>query len=121
MSRLLTLYNGQIPSHINFVSLQAGTFDGSTSWTYFERQFQIIAQLNNWEATVKAATLTGSLRRAALTVLSTLTDSDLSNYEKICNVSSLRDGDEHLSKLYHTQLENRRQGQKEDLCSHSWT
>lgn len=100
----------QIPSRTNFTPLKSGTFDGSTSWTDFERQFRIIAQLNNWEPTVMAATLTGSLRGAALTVLSTLTDSDLTNYEKICNAFSLRYGDEHLSKLYYTQQTSKSKG-----------
>ncbi|XP_046599125.1 mediator of RNA polymerase II transcription subunit 15-like [Neodiprion lecontei] len=98
-------------------NLKPGSYDGSSAWSLYERQFNMISKVNGWNPSQKAANLTASLSGPALVVLGSLSDSDSENFDSICAALKLRFGEEHLSKLYFTQFENRRQGPKEDLAS----
>lgn len=98
-------------------NLKPGSYDGSSAWSLYERQFNMISKVNGWSPSQKAANLTASLSGPALVVLGSLSDSDSENFDSICAALKLRFGEEHLSKLYFTQFENRRQGPKEDLAS----
>lgn len=92
-------------------------YDGSTPWAINERQFLMISELNGWSQAEKAATLTASLTGPALQSLSSLTDVDARDFQKICTTLKLRFGEEHMVKLYFTQFENRRQMRGEDLAT----
>jgi hypothetical protein len=62
------------------VRLKAPTFDGTMTWEAYFTQFEIIANLNEWEPEDKAAFLAASLRGKALTVLSNLSQESRCNF-----------------------------------------
>lgn len=93
------------------------TYDGSTSWAQYERQFLMIAELNNSDQAFKTSALTGSLRGAALNALTSLSDVDAKDLNKLSVVLKLQFEDEHMAKLYFTKFNSRRQGRDEDLAT----
>jgi hypothetical protein len=109
--------SGLAETQVRASNLKVPTYDGSIPWAEFERQFEVIAVINKWSPEVKAGSLTGSLRGSALSVLTSLADSELYNYESLSKALRLRFGNQHLAKLHLTRLESRRQGKNEDLAT----
>ena len=60
-------------------------YGGATTWDAYFAQFQIIAQVNNWNDGEKAAFLASSLKGQALTVLGSLRQEDRYNFELLVN------------------------------------
>lgn len=98
-------------------TVRPSSYDGSTPWAIYERQFLMVAELNKWNPAERAATLTAALRGAASGVLGSLTDTDARDFDKICTALRVRFGEEHLAKLYFTQFDNRCQNKGEDLAT----
>ena len=57
------------------------TFDDSTLWESYHAQFEIVANINNWNDFQKAAYLATSLKGPALAVLGNLAPEDRQNLD----------------------------------------
>ncbi|GBL91978.1 hypothetical protein AVEN_116790-1 [Araneus ventricosus] len=91
------------------------TFDGQTSWTVFETQFDVVSSANGWDNRVKASQLVASLRGSAAEVLQRIPSDKLTDFTTIENALEALFGDSHLIKFYRTELKTRRQKPGESL------
>ena len=57
--------------------------DRKTAWDAYHTQFELLAQLNRWSTTEKAAMLAISLRGAAVTVLTNLPAEKRDSYQDL--------------------------------------
>ena len=78
-------------------------------------QFELIAELNNWNDTNKALYLAASLRGIAMGVLSYLNDEERHHYPSLIGCLTLRFGPEDLTVLHRARLDCRKRGPKETL------
>lgn len=90
-------------------------FDGSTSWSDYIMQFEIIANANNWTASAKAAYLAGTLRGPALCVLKNLPATSRTNYQELVCALERRFRESHLQQTSHPMLRARTQNNKEGI------
>ena len=65
------------------LKLKPEKFDGTEDFEEYISQFEIIAEINNWDSEAKALYLAGSLRSCARSILSELTTSDRKDYDKL--------------------------------------
>lgn len=89
-------------------------YDGTGSWSDYQRQFEIAARYARWTLQEKAAVLAMQLRGEALTVLSALPTNAEPDYDLLVNLLSQRFCPD--SRSSYTQLRNRMQGPKESLA-----
>ena len=90
-------------------------YGGTTTWDAYFAQFQIIAQVNNWNDREKAAFLATSLKGQALTVLGSLRQDDRYNFEMLVNALSNRFGNAHQTELARVRFKNRLKQRDESL------
>ncbi|GBM50989.1 hypothetical protein AVEN_199760-1 [Araneus ventricosus] len=91
------------------------TFDGQTSWTVFETQFDVVSSANGWNNRVKASQILASLRGSAAEVLQGIPSDKLTDLTTIENALEARFGDSHITQFYRTELKTRRQKPGERL------
>ncbi|GBM61357.1 hypothetical protein AVEN_12340-1 [Araneus ventricosus] len=91
------------------------TFDGLTSWTVFNTQFNVVSSTNGWTDFVKASQLVASLRGSAAEVLEGIPADKLTDLTTIEKALESRFGDSHLTQFYRTELKTRRQKPEESL------
>jgi hypothetical protein len=82
-------------------------FDGKSSWTDYIVQFEMVAELNQWDDRVKAMHLASSLRGVAQSVLGDLDRVARFNYESLTEALDRRFCAENKSELNKTLLKNR--------------
>jgi hypothetical protein len=80
------------------VKLKHPSFDGTTSWSMYKKQFEPATGANNWDDEGKAVALTLTLRGQALQILQTLSVEDQKNYAAFVKALELRYGDHHSAK-----------------------
>ena len=90
-------------------------FDGRLSWEAYITQFQIVAEINQWEDAEKAAFLATSLRGQALTVLSNLPPESRKNFQSLLTALESRFGNKRQSELHRMKLRNRIRRRDETL------
>ena len=83
------------------------TFDGSTLWESYYTQFEIVANINNWDDFQKAAYLATSLKGTALAVLGNLAPEDRQNLDVLLLALKNRFGSSHQTELSHMKFKNR--------------
>lgn len=89
-------------------------YDGTASWSDYERQFEIVAQFHGWTESEKAHGLAMQLRGEALSVLSAMPRGKPLLYEVLRDLLRQRfSWDDHTS---YTLLRNRLQRPKESLA-----
>ncbi|GBM10461.1 hypothetical protein AVEN_263369-1 [Araneus ventricosus] len=91
------------------------TFDGQTSWTVFETQFDVVSSTNGWTDFVKPSQLVASLRGSAAEVLQGIPVDKLTDLMTIEKALESRFGDSHLTQFYRTELKTRRRKPEECL------
>lgn len=91
------------------------TFDGSSSWTDYKVQFELLAELNGWGDTAQAIYLAASLRGAAQSVLGDLDDKRRRSYSALTAALGQRFGPENQTELFRVQLKNRLRKREETL------
>lgn len=96
------------------IPLSVQPFDGTGSWTDYQRQFEITARYAGWTIREKANALAMQLRGEALSVLSALPGDTDPDYEAL--VSLLRQRFCENSRSSYTQLRSRVQGPKENYA-----
>ena len=95
--------------------IRPATFDGSTSWTDYKVQFELLAELNCWDDTAKAVYLAASLRGSAQSVLGDLDGARRRNYTALTAALGQRFGPENQTELFRVQLKNRVRKREETL------
>lgn len=83
------------------------TFDGTSPWSTYHRQFEAAATANRWGKDEKATALVLALRGDASNVLQTITFSQQQDYEAVVRQMERRYGDKHLQQVYQAQLKAR--------------
>ena len=96
-------------------SIKPPTFDGTTSWDNYKKQFDAAARANGWTTQEKAISLTMALRGNAVDILQTLPESELNDFEKLVKAVEVRYGHAHLEQVFQLQLKNRIQKSSETL------
>ncbi|KAK7793990.1 hypothetical protein R5R35_003954 [Gryllus longicercus] len=91
------------------------TFDGTSSWPNYLKQFKAAATANGWSGTDCATALILSLRGNAVDVLETIPIEEQANFEQIVKRLETRYGQKHLEDVYFTMLKNRAQKPGESL------
>ncbi|MBJ5636519.1 hypothetical protein JGG87_25120 [Salmonella enterica subsp. enterica serovar Typhimurium] len=90
-------------------------YDGTTSWSVYKTQFEVIAEANEWRTREKACCPAASLRSPAADVLQTLPEEKRLDYESLVSALDLRFGGGFLPQLHAIQLRNRTQKPQESL------
>ena len=90
-------------------------FDGQSSWEAYMTQFEIVAEINQWDGPDKAAFLAASLRGPALTVLSNLPSESRIHYPSLLAALESRFGNKRQTELHRMKLRNRVRRRDETL------
>lgn len=90
-------------------------FDGRTPWEAYHTQFEIVANINNWNNEEKAAFLATSLKGQALMVLSNLPPEGRSHYESLVTALESRFGNRRQTELNRMKLRSRSRRRDETL------
>lgn len=91
------------------------TFSGKTSWSAYLKQFEMVAELNQWTEVVKGIKLATSLQGQALGVFDNLSEKNKANFESLSAALEHRFGDEMQKELNRTKLRTRIQKKGETL------
>ena len=86
------------------VHVKASTFDRSTHWVTYLRQFEAPACANNWTQKDKAVSLVFVLKGPAAELLQKVPPDSQNTYPELTKSLELRHGDEHLRDVYCTCL-----------------
>jgi hypothetical protein len=89
------------------------TFNGSTLWSVFRRQFEIVAEHNRWSNREKSTYLITALKGRAADVLPGIPAN--TTYENTLQALEDRFGDQHFAAAYRCQLTTRIQKAGESL------
>ena len=95
--------------------VRPANYDGSSSWTDYKVQFELLAELNDWEERQKAIYLAASLRGPAQSVLGDLDDERRRSYSALTAALGQRFGPENQTELFRVQLKNRLRRRDETL------
>ena len=94
---------------------KAPHFNGTSSWTEYLIQFELVAEMNRWTDSTKALELATSLRDDAVSVLGELSLEDRRQYRCLVDAISRRYEPVNLSEMYRNELKYRRRQPNETL------
>ena len=97
------------------VKIKPQTYDGTTSWSDYLIQFELVAEWNKWNDYTKAICLAASLRGVAQSVLGYLDSTERHDYHSLVACLSLRFGTENQEELFWVKLNNRVRHPNESL------
>ncbi|MBJ5584697.1 hypothetical protein JGG81_25170, partial [Salmonella enterica subsp. enterica serovar Typhimurium] len=100
---------------LNRVATKPGPYNGTTTWSVYKTQFEVIAEANGWRTREKACFLAASLRSPAADVLQTLPEEKRLDYESLVSALNLRFCGGFLQQLHFIQLRNSTQKPQESL------
>ena len=89
---------------VGTVHVKAPTFDGSSHWATYLRQFKAAACANNWTEKDKAVSLVLALKGLAAELLQKVPPDSQNTYAELLKALELRYGDKHLRDVYCTCL-----------------
>ncbi|XP_069125562.1 uncharacterized protein DDB_G0283697-like [Argopecten irradians] len=115
--------NHQEPDHTLFrpmtsksnTRLKPQTYNGSEDFEEYLSQYEIIAQINNWDYKEKSLYLAGSLSGSARTVLTELSTQDRQDYDSLVDILNMRYGSVERSEMYRARLQTKVRGKEESL------
>ena len=90
-------------------------YDGTTSWSNYLLQFELIAEYNNWNDHEKAMHLAANLRGTAQGVLSDVDASKRRHFPSLVASLNLRFGHDNQEELFWMKLNNRVRNPNETL------
>src|SRR3978361_445919 len=96
-------------------SIKPPTYDGSTSWGMYKRQFEAAALSNRWSDEEKAIARVIVVRGPAIELLQTIPEEQQRVYRTRVAALERRYGDQHRQRLYLAQLSSRAQKASESL------
>ncbi|XP_033609725.1 uncharacterized protein LOC117282787 [Cryptotermes secundus] len=92
---------------------QPPTFYGNSTWSVFRRQFETVAEHNQWTDKEKSTYLITALKGRAAEILPGIPAN--TTYEETLQALEDRFGDQHFAAAYHCQLRTRTQKPTESL------
>ncbi|PNF34431.1 hypothetical protein B7P43_G13239 [Cryptotermes secundus] len=92
---------------------QPPTFNGNSTWSVFRRQFETVAEHNQWSEWEKSTYLITALKGRAAEILPGIPAN--TTYEETLQALEDRFGDQHFAAAYHCQLRMRMQRPGESL------
>lgn len=103
-----------IPRTLN-MRTKAPLYDGTSSWTDYLVQFELVAELNGWDQGSMAMHLATSLRGAAQSVLGDLDNYGRRDYRTLVTSLGQRFGPENQTQMFRALLRNRTRQPNETL------
>ena len=97
-------------------SKKISSYDGSTDWSDYLVQFEMVSQLNGWNNHTKAMELATSLKGPALTVMVDLNPTLRSDYLELVNALDIRFKATSSSELLQVQMKTRVKKRAESLA-----
>jgi hypothetical protein len=92
-----------------------GTYDGSTDWEEYFKQFSIVSRVNGWTDTQKMGILIAKLRGNALTAISGLDERECMDFKSLAHALSINFSPGDHYALYSDLMRQRRQAEGESL------
>ena len=99
----------------NQPKMKAPSYDGTTPWSDYLVQFELVAELNRWDNHTRALYLATSLRGSAQSVLGDLDNIERHDYEALIDCLNQRFGSGNQSEMFRALLHNRVRQPKESL------
>ncbi len=90
-------------------------YDGTSSWTDYLVQFELVAELNGWDDNLMAMQLATNLRGAAQSVLGDLDDYGRRDNDSLVAILNQRFGPDNQTEMFRALLRNRTRGPHETL------
>lgn len=87
--------------------LKPQNYDGNEDFEEYLSQFEIIAQINNWDHVEKALYLAGCLGGGARSVLVELSPLERRDFDTLVNMLNVRDGSIQRSEMFRARLQTR--------------
>jgi len=128
-----TRQNSQCPRNSNYAGRRLGrsispytvreripdrrppTYDGRSSWTEFEVQFNLVAEMNNWDSDRAAYELAAALRGPALSILALLTNEQRRDLRQLQSALKDRFDPDNMREVHRANLKGRRRQKGESL------
>ena len=95
--------------------MKAPTFDGTSSWTDYLIQFEMMARTNQWDDNTKALCLAMNLRGAAQSVLGDLDEFSRYHFPSLVHAINQRFAPQNQSEMFWVMLNNRTKKPDESL------
>ncbi|KAK3726509.1 hypothetical protein QZH41_014243 [Actinostola sp. cb2023] len=102
--------------------VRPAVYEGTTSWEDYEAQFEMVADLNDWNSEEKAAYLAVSLVGQARTVLGDLSGEERRNFKSLTAALATRfgttlsiTGTENKTEMFRVNVKNRQREKDESL------
>ncbi|KAK3749155.1 hypothetical protein QZH41_009831 [Actinostola sp. cb2023] len=95
--------------------VRPAVYEGTTSWEDYEAQFEMVADLNDWNSEEKAAYLAVSLVGQARTVLGDLSGEERRNFKSLTAALATRFGTENKTEMFRVNVKNRQREKDESL------
>lgn len=105
----------EVPAVAGALATKPATYDGKTTWDAYRAQFELLAELNQWNDVQKATILAVNLRGPAVTVLTNIPSEDRQNFEVLTAALERRFGSAHQTELNRAQLRARTRHKEETL------
>lgn len=99
------------------VKLTPEVFDGTKRWVDYLLTFELTADINNWDDSLKAKYLAAMLRGPALEVLRSLSPMERASYIHLKAALDKRFGETFHRAMHHAQPRSRQQQKGEDFVS----
>ena len=103
------------PTPSNLPTVKTPQYDGTSSWPDYLVQFEMVAELNDWDDYAMAMSLATNLRGTAQSVLGDLNDHERHDYESLVACLNQRFGPEHQTEMFRAILHNRTRQPEETL------
>ncbi len=97
----------RVPAPANRDRTKPPLYDGTTSWTDYLVQFDLVAELNGWDQGSMAMYLATSLRGAAQSVLGDLDEFGRRDYRTLVTSLNQRFGPQNQTQMFRALLRNR--------------
>lgn len=97
------------------ISMKPQLYDGDDDLNEYLAQFEILAEINNWDYITKSLYLAGSLKGGARALLNELNRDQRRDYDSLVKVLNNRYGSAERSELYRAKLQTRIRGKDETL------
>jgi hypothetical protein len=97
------------------ISMKPQLYDGDDDFNEYLAQFEMLADINNWDYITKSLYLAGSLKGGARALLNELDRDQRRNYDSLVKVLYNIYGSAERSELYRAKLQTRIRGKDETL------
>ena len=105
----------RMPFQNSQIRTKPPVFDGTSTWSSYLKQFELVAEMNKWSPQQKALNLATSLKGEAQSILDDLDSDKLHDYSALINIINQRFGSEHQTEMFRAILRNRVRQPRETL------